>query len=782
MPPHVSVDFQITSGGVERAIGFTDTDTKLPIIGRIENVVADGKWHHAELNLKRMLDTGVRDFSKSVYSISQFLIGDWGYAANPPGVSYSLDNVRAVPAVSSAQGLELAWSARDASGIGAYSYTWSRIRGDVPDLVSEGAATTARFDRVPEGRQYFHIRAQDKAGNWGEPVHYPFVVDNTPPKLVSAEPAADAGAASPEIAIRFDEQGAGLDPSALSLQLNGRHYSLSSLHTKFDPVQGVLKWNWVSAMGAKTEPKPIDDGTEMKFALSRVRDVVGNACEPAEWAWRIDYTKDKVGPRAPDVRCKSASPASFDSFTSHLGNWRPYGQRATAAQLSRHFDEERQGSCLRLYHERRGGSFGAYIVYSKEGTYDAQNYPIIAFDYKMPKGVVLMFIVYVNRTWYGVKITELSRYTNIGEVANIKADGKWRHAWFNLYEMLEKVDPDIEDFTVRYLAIGDWGKYANPAGAEYFVDNFAIMGEGPPFPDFKWYAADATGIAEYSWHLDDKPYSTPDTTPEPFEKDKLEFAMVGTPGMSYFHVRARDGAGNWGKPAHYPYFCTGVRKPTREDGLEAVTAWKPAGKKRTQVSVLTQNVGEKDNKILRISFRSSRSHEVKLTFESPLDLSEKKRVSFAVYNGVSRYLRIALVVRTHRGITDALLRALGKEVPAEAMKQLGEMKGQTFATRDALEQALKTVLPGDQSAAHRELILSRAEKMTSFESEPVTISSRRWQEDVTFDLNAAAYRADSNTYQYAVRLENRSAVREIGLVVQNQWSRGYVLIDGMRVE
>ena len=72
--------------------------------------------------------------------------------------------------------------------------------------------------------------------------------------------------------------------------------------------------------------------------------------------------------------------------------------------------------------------------------------------------------------------------------------------------------------------------------------------------------------------------------------------------------------------------------------------------------------------------------------------------------------------------------------------------------------------------------------MTSFESEPVTISSRRWQEKVSFDLNAAAYRTDPNTYQYAVRLENRSAVREIGLVVYNQWSRGYILVDGMRVE
>ncbi len=66
---------------------------------------------------------------------------------------------------------------------------------------------------------------------------------------------------------------------------------------------------------------------------------------------------------------------------------------------------------------------------------------------------------------------------------------------------------------------------------------------------FSWSSADAlSGVAGYSYVLDSSPSTTPDTTQDS-ASSSLQLSSV-VDGVRYFHVRARDNAGNWGPAAH----------------------------------------------------------------------------------------------------------------------------------------------------------------------------------------------------------------------------------------
>ena len=71
----------------------------------------------------------------------------------------------------------------DISGITGYSYELDNLSSAVPDTVSEGIATSKTYSDVANGTWYFHVRAQDSAGNWGSTDHYgPVKIDTTPPE------------------------------------------------------------------------------------------------------------------------------------------------------------------------------------------------------------------------------------------------------------------------------------------------------------------------------------------------------------------------------------------------------------------------------------------------------------------------------------------------------------------------------------------------------------------------------------------------------------------------
>ncbi|UCE20052.1 MAG: putative Ig domain-containing protein [Gemmatimonadota bacterium] len=69
----------------------------------------------------------------------------------------------------------------DPSGIAGYSYLLDEHAETVPDNSVDGTGTTVAYVSIQDGKWYFHCRAQDGAGNWGETNHYRIQIDTTPP-------------------------------------------------------------------------------------------------------------------------------------------------------------------------------------------------------------------------------------------------------------------------------------------------------------------------------------------------------------------------------------------------------------------------------------------------------------------------------------------------------------------------------------------------------------------------------------------------------------------------
>jgi len=103
---------------------------------------------------------------------------------------------------------------------------------------------------------------------------------------------------------------------------------------------------------------------------------------------------------------------------------------------------------------------------------------------------------------------------------------------------------------IQGLSIGDEG-----SSGTHYIDNFTVFGAGKNIPVFQWKAFDPTGIQGFSYQIDSKPDTVPDTTSEGNEREKT-FPQLNA-GAWYLHLRAQDSAGNWGAPVHYPYYVPG---------------------------------------------------------------------------------------------------------------------------------------------------------------------------------------------------------------------------------
>jgi len=67
-------------------------------------------------------------------------------------------------------------------------------------------------------------------------------------------------------------------------------------------------------------------------------------------------------------------------------------------------------------------------------------------------------------------------------------------------------------------------------------------------PSFTWIASDASGIAGYSYDFDQSSSTTPGSA---LKSVNSESYSIQVDGIWYFHIRAKDNAGNWGAVAHY---------------------------------------------------------------------------------------------------------------------------------------------------------------------------------------------------------------------------------------
>ena len=122
--------------------------------------------------------------------------------------------------------VQIVWGgATDENGIGGYSYVFSPVADFMPDEVKDTSVTTLTMP-LPDGEHWFHLRAVDAEGNWGQAVHVgPIRIDTFQPvRPVPSSPSQQVGGVSADRTIDVAWSGAsdaqsGLDGYAVSWTL-----------------------------------------------------------------------------------------------------------------------------------------------------------------------------------------------------------------------------------------------------------------------------------------------------------------------------------------------------------------------------------------------------------------------------------------------------------------------------------------------------------------------------------------------------------------------------------
>ena len=545
-------------------ITFTDNDGVDTALGTVPGAVADGKWHHCEVNLLAML----RDGKAAVpsYLIQSLGFSDTGYAGNARGDTCWFDNFELTPVVSTKlEPIKWHWTAVDASGVEEYQWSFTSD----PER-PEWHSTQERQVSLPEagvGERHFLLRARDTVGNWSDLHHQRVFVDDKLPVCGEPSPADQARAAVSSISVPIEDANSGIDLDRSWLAVSGRKYTFRDPSVEYDIGKGILTWR-----SDKTSPAPTQfaDGQKVEVALAAY-DHAGNGIEKT-WSWHMDYKTDRTGPPAPYAAAKPATALLWNDFEESAGTWKPYAarwrHRGDPTVVVERTQEETAGGAhsLVLRNNRENGTF-ATTVYSSPKGFDALEYPILSFDYRLQPGVKLDLMVKsdLNLPWKGIAFTDDDNiYRKIGRVEGVVADGKWHHLELDLGACLTRDDPKATKQIVKAVALADYGVRTNPLGACMWVDNFAISkGIEPGEVTFSWpMPADPTGVDCFSYSLDQQADSSPE---QPLGRKTTAVLKNVKPGDHVFHLRARDRAGNWGETKHYRLKVRGRKTPGRTE-------------------------------------------------------------------------------------------------------------------------------------------------------------------------------------------------------------------------
>jgi len=169
IPPDLRSDFTLVMEGKPYSIKFTDTDNPQFRLGAIEGIVADNKWHRAEIDLLSMLRK-LRPDAPS-YRIDTLALADEKWLGNARGLQNWIDNFQFVPQLSG-QPFKAEVQIKDVTGLKAISWVIDEAPGTEPPATGTGTA----IEYTGTGRKWLHVRAQNGAGKWGPPAHFPILL------------------------------------------------------------------------------------------------------------------------------------------------------------------------------------------------------------------------------------------------------------------------------------------------------------------------------------------------------------------------------------------------------------------------------------------------------------------------------------------------------------------------------------------------------------------------------------------------------------------------------
>ena len=176
-----------------------------------------------------------------------------------------------------------------------------------------------------------------------------------------------------------------------------------------------------------------------------------------------------------------------NSFEHDLGEW-SNRDNEVGAEVALDDTATFDGSkALKITNTNIGGNFAVNVITT---SFDARDYPVVQFDYRIPKDVKTNFLVKVTGRWYEIGFTDDYKVlrdkrvniANIGNINGIIADDQWHSANFNLYDMLRTRTGNtlVEEMIMADWDVGGFMKLQfglNRQGATYYIDNFTVSRE-----------------------------------------------------------------------------------------------------------------------------------------------------------------------------------------------------------------------------------------------------------------------------------------------------------------
>jgi RHS repeat-associated protein len=192
-----------------------------------------------------------------------------------------------------------------------------------------------------------------------------------------------------------------------------------------------------------------------------------------------------------------------NTFEDGLGDWSNRDGGVGASVLLDDSSTSDGTKALKISNTNAGGNF-AVNVYGK--SFDAREFPVVQFDYRIAPNVKTNWLVKVEGRWYEIGFTDDSKdlkdqrvnIAHIGDIEGVFADDGWHTATFNLHDMLHTKTRHTQ---IEAMVMADWdvGGYMklqfghNKQGATYYIDNFSIGRSNSP----------GVNVAHASFSIDD---------------------------------------------------------------------------------------------------------------------------------------------------------------------------------------------------------------------------------------------------------------------------------------
>jgi len=549
-----------------------------------------GTWSNAS-HYKIQIDAKSPDIPV-IFSISHPDQSKW-YAVNTPSLSWTA-------------------SCDDVSGLAGYSYLIDKNSGTIPDDTIEGA-NTAYVRNVPlvNGIYYFHIKARDYAGNWSNANHYKIQVDTKP---------SDAPVISSTSHPDQNKWYAVNTPSLL--------WTASC-----DDASGPAGYSYLIDENSWIIPDDTIDGTNTAYIHNvslangiyyfhiKAGDRAGN------WS-DVNHYRIQVDTKPPDV------PVSFSISHPDQSKW--YTANIPSLSWTASCDDASGLAGYSYLIDKKSNTIpndtikgadvsyvhnvpltnGIYYFHVKArdhaGNWSNANHYKIQVDAKSPDIPVIFSSSHPDPSkWYAANVPSITWNTSCDDVSGLAGYSYWldENSW-------TIPDDTIDGTNTAYihnvsLANGTYyfhikasdhaGNWSNANHYKIQVDTQppatpVIYSISHPDPN-KWYAAntpslmwntssdDASGLAGYSYQLDENSGTIPDDLIEGTNTAYIHNVSL-VDGIYYFHIKARDYAGNWSNASHYKI------KIQQADKIPVLSVRQPSKQPSKQIRTVTVTVND----------------------------------------------------------------------------------------------------------------------------------------------------------------------------------------------